>query len=218
MYLDLDKLLEANETIYVKNSTKPKGKYIVTFSDPNSGASRPFMVPKTWVPINVSQAIPRKVIEASMDFRNALAKGTLTLIQASEAEKMLSEPDAQDELKRLNQSEFASASKFAGQRAKDLLEATEAKAEQSAFHAEKMKVDDELSAKEKVNPAVLDLCMRVNGKGLDVKSALNEYRCIEEDLTADDCAYVIANCDGHIRTWAKTLMEKLQSSPAELQE
>ena len=219
MQLDLDVLLETPEAIYVLNSSKPSGTIICTFVDPSGRNTKPLKIPKTWVPIKVSGAIPKELLKSSMDFRQHLDKGLLTLISAKDAEKILKGSDAQEELRNLNKSAFASDTKFADQRAKDLMAAHDAQGEEAKMQAQSMKIDNsEEELVMKITPAVYDISTRFNAKGLDTKTALRELRCVQNDLTPEDCNYIIANMDGQIRQWAKEHLEVIMNSETVHQE
>lgn len=213
MQLDLDELLEKPEPIFVMNTTKPSGTIICTFQDSSGRNSKPLKVPKTWIPIKVSGAIPKELLKSSMDFRAHLDKGVLTLIAAKDAMKILSQKDAQEELSRLNKSDFATGSKFATQSAKDLMAAHNAQGEVADLESQNMKIEnEEEDLVMRINPAVYDISTRFNAKGLDTKTALNELRCIQNDLKPEDCNYIIANMDGQVRQWAKDHLELIMNT------
>jgi hypothetical protein len=213
MQLDLDTLLEKPDAIYVLNTTKPTGTIICTFQDSSGRNSKPLKVPKTWIPIKVSGSIPKELLKSSMDFRAHLDKGILTLISAKDAEKILSQKDAQEELSRLNKSAFSSGSNMMTRSAQDMMAAHNAQSEVADLKSQHMKIEnEEEDLVMRVNPAVYDISTRFNAKGLDTKTALNELRCIQNDLKPEDCNYIIANMDGQVRQWAKEHLELIMDA------
>lgn len=208
--LDLDDLLVKNEPIYVLNASKPKGTIICTFSDSSGKRAKPLMIPKTWIPIKVSGPIPKPLIGESLDFREHLHKGILKLVPHKEAERIMTESDARKELARLSQSHFSHDPKFASQAAKDMLDAYNAQDEMVDATADiKLERDDDVLMD--INPLVLAVTKRYNMKDLDANSTLNEFRCMEEDLTQKDIDYIVGNCDDKVREWGRKKLENFAS-------
>ena len=208
--LNLDEVLSNNKPVYVLNTSRPKGKVVIQFMEPSTGFRKAFQVHKTWIPLCVSESIPSEVIRHSMDFRQHLAKGILTLMDPEKAKKTLDDEDAKYEYKRLHRSEFASDTENESDRVKDMMRNLDATGEQQRAAA-KFQLDEEQKS-QVVTPAVMDLVTRISGDAIKVRDALNEFRCIETELSENDCHYIISNCDGQIRNWAKTKLQHLTAT------
>lgn len=89
--------------IWVVNSTNeiyPSGADVyVTLI--NKGQSSVCQVPRTWLPIELTNRYPRKIVVESPYFIEALSKGLLKSISAETAEKLLKQPGVAAERKRL---------------------------------------------------------------------------------------------------------------------
>ena len=69
------------------------------------GQARILRVPRTWLPVEATKAIPRKQILESAFFLEAISKGLITAISAEDAEAMLSQEGSEEELNRLAEAE-----------------------------------------------------------------------------------------------------------------
>jgi len=178
--------------IYVINKSKPKGDILISFIQPGSGKSFVATIPKTWIPIAVSEAVPMQVILESVDFRSYLQSKMIELIPASEAEAILSTEDAKEELARIYTSKFSD-------------EETKIKNDDEDSDDEK-KIDVQSFIKDE-NLLVKDILERNDGGKTSV--ILNELRSVEEELTKEDLVYVIKNTAGKVRSWAEKKLNQL---------
>ena len=71
--------LNDGEPIYVLNNTEPRGVLICTINDPSSGKPRKLEFPKTWIPFCLTDMLPRNVISNSLELRQYINNGLLTL-------------------------------------------------------------------------------------------------------------------------------------------
>ena len=104
--LNLDDLLDNGKKVFVRNTTRPMGHIVLTFIT-NNGKSIPRNIPRTWIPICLTDSLAPDVIRQSNDLRLFLQKGVIALIDPDEALKELEKADSQEELKRLNISDFS---------------------------------------------------------------------------------------------------------------
>jgi len=100
--LTVDKL-NANEPIYVKNKTN--GDFLIPIRS-MEGGSELVPIPRTSIPIMVTNFAEGILFKKSSDFRKAVAKGYLELIPEKEAIEELETEEAVMELERLRRSEF----------------------------------------------------------------------------------------------------------------
>lgn len=69
------------------------------------GQPRILRVPRTWLPIEATKAIPRKQILESAFFLEAISKGLIMAISTEDAEVLLGQEGSDDELNRLAEAE-----------------------------------------------------------------------------------------------------------------
>jgi len=96
--------IDPNGSIYVKNNTN--GDFLIPIRD-SSGSSELVSVPKTFIPIMVTNFAEGLAFKKSSDFRKAVAKGYLEIIPEEQAELELSEEESIMELERLRKTEFS---------------------------------------------------------------------------------------------------------------
>lgn len=77
------------------------GSLIIPISKPNGTGFNHLNVPVTWLPVDLTMEIPREHILDSAEFRQALGKGLLGIISDADAKRLLSDPDAKEEQRRL---------------------------------------------------------------------------------------------------------------------
>lgn len=138
------------------------------------------MVPKTWVPICITDQVSHDTIKGSDDFRLNLQKGLIELLSGERARELLSDPDADEELARLNISKYSS---FEGDMKKETV---------SAF-AEKLEVSDNVAI------VVKDILNRE----VSVTDKFHMLRGEEENLKVDDYRYIALHGEGKVKEWAQ---------------
>ena len=62
--LDLDTLIQQGQKIFVKNTTRPMGHIVLTFTLFN-GKTIPRPIPRTWIPICLSDTLSADIIAQS---------------------------------------------------------------------------------------------------------------------------------------------------------
>jgi hypothetical protein len=103
---DLETALETQKRIYVLNNTDPRGQLICTVNDPISGKPKDLLIPRTWIPLCLTDMLPRESLN-SIELKKFFNQRTLKLMQEKEAQEVLSSPKGQKEFLRLMQSEFS---------------------------------------------------------------------------------------------------------------
>jgi len=81
------------------------GDVFITINIGNS--ARPFKVPKTWIPMEVTRTLPRKNILESVHFMEALDKGLITAIPREDAAAIMKMRGYAEEVARLKAREDA---------------------------------------------------------------------------------------------------------------
>lgn len=91
-------------SIYVRNKTN--GDFLIPIRDA-SGSSELVSIPKTFIPIMVTNFAEGMAFKKSSDFRKAVSKGYLELIDVETAENELAEEESIMELERLRKTDFS---------------------------------------------------------------------------------------------------------------
>jgi len=177
------------EKIYVRNCTRPKGPINLSMILP-SGRMESINIPKTYIPICITDQVPVSLLKESMDFRAYVTSGVLELVPPNEAEKILETKEAQAELTRI----FASKYSEAGYKSKGI----------SVSQQEGSVVVSEDETEENVSSKVIDILLRK----MSPTHTLNELKTIEEELTDADLRYIVENASGKVKRWALKRIDK----------
>lgn len=103
---DLEAAIDTQKRIYVLNNTDPRGLLICTVNDPVSGKPKVLSIPRTWIPLCLTDMLPRDSLN-SVELKKFFAQRTLKLILEADAKEILASPKGQKEHLRLTQSEFS---------------------------------------------------------------------------------------------------------------
>lgn len=108
--IGINELIEQEKgPIWVLNSSneiyQTGADVFVTFT--NNGQSQIMSIPRTWLPVEITQRFPRKVVVESPYFIDAISKGLLKVIDEATAKKMMGQPGAEKEKSRLKDIEEA---------------------------------------------------------------------------------------------------------------
>lgn len=98
---ELDKL--RNGSIYVQNNTRNEieGVVLITIPKLNGNGSDMVKIPKTFIPIDVTEQVDREQILRSADFRGAVSREFIKLLSPEYATLLLEQDEAKEEKKRL---------------------------------------------------------------------------------------------------------------------
>ncbi len=183
--VELDELLNEGRKVFVKNTSRPMGHIVLTFVTPN-GRSIPRPIPRTFIPICLTDTLSPDVIKQSSDLRLFLNKGVIRLIDPDEATKELQSEEAQEELKRLNLSDFSSAAVATERVSKMSNQQTYVPAVNNPnAPVEGVTLDP-------VNNRVKATLLQVEAKDLTEREAVAEFRIMRDELTNHDLTYIIA--------------------------
>jgi len=187
----LEEALEEGR-VFVVNRSKPKGNVLITFVHPSSGQNFSSKIPKTWIPIAVSDNVPLQVIKESVDFRSYLRSEMLLLMPKKKAEAILSSADAKEELARIYTSKY-SDKRREPEEGQDSTESAQRKDIENYIKEENLIIKDILE------------------RNVDNKASvtLNELKSVQEELSKSDYVYVIKNTEGKIRAWAEKILNEL---------
>lgn len=92
------------ENIYVINTSSGKTRGSVVFNCHKQDGRNidTITIPDTFLPIDLIDFVSKKQVLESSDFKNAVRKGLLTLIDVAEAKEIESQPGAKEERDRIN--------------------------------------------------------------------------------------------------------------------
>jgi len=183
--VELDSLLNEGKKVFVKNTSRPMGHIVLTFVTPN-GKSIPRPIPRTFIPICLTDTLSPDVIRQSSDLRLFLNKGVIQLVDPDVATKELQSVEAQEELKRLNLSDFSSSATATERVSKMENQQTYVSAVNNPNEpVEGVTVDP-------VNNRVKATLLQVEAKDLTEREAVAEFRIMRDELTNHDLTYIIA--------------------------
>jgi hypothetical protein len=187
MSLDLDSLLNDGKKIYVKNTSRPMGHIVLTFVTAH-GKAVPRNIPRTWIPICLTDTLSPDIIAQSNELRQFINKGILALVEPETAQKELKTADATEEEKRLNLSDFS-------QRA-EVTEKTLTLESQYTPEANALNPQGPEGMMDPVNNRVKSTLLRVESKDITEREAVAEFRIMEAELNPHDLTYIISQTEG----------------------
>ena len=210
----LDRLLKGDKPIYVINTsclpTGDKGTLLVHFFD---GTRREyFKMPPTFIPMAISDVIPKKSLGNSRDFKQLLIKGMLTLVDPDEAASYMETEDALEEYEDLTLSEMS----MRASNGRIESEARAAKKVQNRFTpsgapeypTEFQPPEDEAQDIDPVSNRVKALIHDSISGTRTPKEVKQELRRQASNFSAADFHYVRANArDESLITWATKSLE-----------
>jgi hypothetical protein len=183
--VELDALLADGKKVYVRNTSRPMGHIVLTFVTPN-GRSIPRPIPRTFIPICLTDTLSPDVIKQSSDLRLFLNKGVIRLVDPDVATKELQSEEAQEELKRLNLSDFSAAA-VATERVSKM---TDQQTYVPAVNNPNAPVEGVVI--DPVNNRVKATLLQVEAKDLTEREAVAEFRIMRDELTTHDLTYITA--------------------------
>ncbi len=203
--LTLDDCLSAGKPVYVKNTTRnPGGQINLTITNPHNSKSHPLRIYKTWIPFCLNDLLSTQMIEASHDLRQAIHKGALTLIDADEAEKILSQPDAVEERNRLN-----NISRTSRRLMPKIIKTPDLPSGEMNMPSSEEKV---IKQEDLTHAKVLDIVNSVSQSTISIRDAVSEIRSCEDELKIGDYQYMIAELDeSQLKDYAKRKFSQLRN-------
>jgi len=174
--------------IYVKAVSSPTmeaGDIILTVYR-RDGKPSAIIVPKTHIPIRITDFAPADMIKDSTDFRRVIASGILAIIPEKEAIEELSTPEGMEELERLRKEIFKGMSVEKG--------------------VETTPIDVISRLDDKVSIKVKDIMMRSD---IQDQERLRLLRIEQSSLGIDDYKFILSLVDenSEIGKWTRKQME-----------
>jgi hypothetical protein len=196
--VELAEMIDTGAPIYVLNKSRPKGDISVTTFRPD-GTPQLIIIPKTWVPICVTDQVPHEDLKRSTDFKKNIQGRLVQLVSADYAKGILGTEEGIEETQRLYVSKFADWKESAGDEAPDMsLDNIQGFAEQ-------------LQQEEDVNIKVKDILSR----DISNTEKVHLLRAEAEELQKIDLEYIVANAEGKPKTWAEEMLEEEEEEEEE---
>jgi hypothetical protein len=101
--ITVDQISES-QPIYAIN--KSNGDFLLTLKS-EDGRNELVPIPKTWIPIQLTNFAEPKLFKRSSDFRRTVAAGSIEIISQEEAQEILRDESAQAELERIRRTAFS---------------------------------------------------------------------------------------------------------------
>lgn len=157
------------EDIYVYNNTSPRGTIVITVNSVHSKKASPLKIPKTFIPINLTDTgTTKEDLLHCHDFKKLYQSRHIVLVNPEYAKKIHNSEDGKEELSRLN------------------LWYEGLMAEDPAGDPNMIKE----GSKGVVNAEVMRLVERKESGDLDFRSLKKELRQIENSLTEVELAFL----------------------------
>lgn len=213
--IGLNDLVEAEKgAIWLINTSSNihQGGAEVYITINNGDQSSVFVMPRTWLPVEITSRFPRKTIVGSSYFVSALADGLVTAVPEEYARSLLKGPKAEREQARLKSIEDAireagSARNIGknvmistGDAERDAEQASNQVGEPSEKFIAKAKSMDGVDFsqdEEEVDPISANFkawVIKLNQMGDDTAAIENELR-MRGPMTLEEATYLLKNCD-----------------------
>lgn len=227
---DVQKMLAANPAtaIFVMNrsdkgNSRPRGQVMITLND--QGETSTLRVPKTFVPIEVTNLYPASVLLRSSNFLQNVNSKSITLHDPDECLLYLQNQDAQEELERIRTAD----SKYGEEMDKEMIQISTDVQPKGEDDEIKVTSDDESKPKKKSKSSVrieskdqvngdesaINVLWRVytvlNDKSISSDRQLAALRNISEKFRSIDYKYVLSKTSNErVIDWAKMNLTELR--------
>ena len=202
--------------IYAVNNTEPRGMIVLTIADPTSGKSKKLEFPKTWLPFNLADLLPRSALDYCMELKETLKKNNLKIISEQEATVLLESERGRKEYDRLYKSEFSVGG--VGNRKQELMVATEITKSQTN---PLQQLNDQSPSRDRLvlHPKMQAWEQRVTAGEMNGDALVSELLNHGHEFTRTDCEYILTNnFPFEAKDYAQELLQKnqLAASPLNL--
>lgn len=170
------------------------------------GNNRPFRVPRTWIPVEVTRSLPRKAILESVYFMEALSKGLLRAISIKEAKALMAKRGYQEEIDRMKEREESIKSEssakgigknvtVSGSGSLDDEEERKPKVAKKGVSVTSLGDDSEEDGAEDIAVSATFRAFTNTLNTLDHTAAMNKLRSRGDGLEQEEALYLIDNLD-----------------------
>lgn len=196
-----------NPSVYVLNKSKgpEKGQIIIAVAKENGNGEDLLIIPRTFIPVDITAQISKEQLIKSTEFRKALNTRQLVIINPEDAQIILDTKEAQTEAERIYQSTQANRNS-----AIDLgdVATTEVDGTFSDALTQRGVHGDEITFNQARILQIFNVLEEDNNQDSAISSILNM-----DDLTKDDLKYIYKKCDKKfkkVRAWAKSRREQVK--------
>ena len=160
--------------VWAMNNTKPKGEIALGVKSPADGSVTLVIIPATWIPVCLTEQVPKQMLLNSPDFRKLVSSGGITVVESKGVLELLNDEDIRRE-----------AHAILNRNKSDAIDAP-----------------TELP-KENHSMLVLDIVAREINNEITEQGSLDILYTQEDSLTNDDLEYLVKNSSFQkVKTWA----------------
>ncbi len=103
----IEEIFDSKKIIWIQNINRTA--LTVTLKD-GSGDPYACQIPKTWIPIPISETYPREHLKMSQEFRAIISKRKIKILNDSDAQKIMNRKGYEEEFTRINEKNKNSSS------------------------------------------------------------------------------------------------------------
>jgi len=186
--MTIQEYFEKEKEVIVRNRTNPLGMVSIPLSVDKGETT--FLVPKTMIPICLTQYVPKEQIVKSTGFRGLVQRGAIELLTEEQYKKLVTPED-----------ELAVSRIIEGPRdhSANVVGAVAGESAESAINPRVMQIVNLYSVPES------DL----GGVKPELAAMIQELESL--DLTQDDLAYILASGRGELAEWARIQLKGIGS-------
>ena len=201
------KQLESNNdtSVWVMNSTKPKGRIHINVREPN-GTAILVTVENTWIPQDLTTACTREAVMSSSDFRSLVNKGAISIVDHKEAETFMKDPEAIKEHNRLNALMGSGGDyvEISDEDRRSTQQQQERNANGGGSSEPSLSVMSLIGAEEKEGE---------EGSGIDEEATMSRLRTMQDELTAVDLRHIVQGSRfPKVKALAAEMLAELQAA------
>lgn len=195
-----------NPNVYVLNKSKgpEKGQIIVSVSKENGSGEDLLIIPRTYIPVEITAQISKEQLIRSTEFRKALNTRQLVIINPDDAQAILNTKEAQIEAERIYQSSQANRNTVIDLGA---VETTEVDGVFGGMTQNTAQGEDITFNQARILQ-IFNVLHEDNNQESAIASILNM-----DNVTRDDLKFIYKRCDRKfkkVRAWAKERREQLK--------
>jgi hypothetical protein len=171
--------------VWVLNETKPKGVIALEVKNRADGSATVVAIHPTWVPICLTDQVPKQMLVDSPKFRSIISGGFIKLLDPKGVAEILDDPDVAEEISKIRD-------------------------KTADFYKETMPTQLEMS--DSVSVVVLDLMSRESNNSIPENEAREILNNREEELSDTDLEYLIKNSSlAKVKKWAADTLADRES-------
>jgi hypothetical protein len=161
--------------VWILNETSPKGDIILDVKNKADGSTSLVKIPPTWIPVCLTDQVPKSMISESPKFRSILSSGHIKLLDPKGVHELLQDDEIRAEFEEVRS---------------------------KTMESYKETFPDELKT-DSVSAVILDILAREASSSITENEAKDILNTKEDDLTDDDIEYLLKNTGlSKVKKWA----------------